>query len=443
MPALVSHKFRIHNAQQFYESFSEAANTVYYLYIGGPSAFGATNDGGSDSSPPTPTNSVANVEYLPWNDMVAAKRATAADVSMAIPRYNWTSGTTYVMYDNSDTNLIESDSFYVMTDEYNVYKCLRNSANGNVGIASTVKPTGVSTDTFETADNYLWKFMYKVQTADALKFLTNDYIPVKTLASDDGSDQWDVQSAAVNGGIYTIKVTGGGTGYTSGNNRSGIVVIQGDGSGATATANVVSGVVTSITVTNKGTGYNNATAYINEANTGAAVIVPIISPRGGHGADPVEELGGKYTMLNVRLDGTEGGTISTSNDFRKVGLLKDPYTYGTSTVALSTNHRQTFRYTYSGLSGTLTVDDTITVGSNTAKIVEANTTASYIFTTKPLPQNFSTAAFTTSGGASGTITAINTPGLQHYTGDVVYTEYRSPISRAADQIEDVKLIIEF
>ena len=90
MPATVSHKFRIHNAQQFAEGFSEAANTVVYLYIGGPSAFGASNDGGSDPNPPTPTTSTANVEYLPWNDMIGAKRATAADVSLAIPRYNWT-----------------------------------------------------------------------------------------------------------------------------------------------------------------------------------------------------------------------------------------------------------------------------------------------------------------------------------------------------------------
>lgn len=442
MPATVSHKFRIHNAQQFAEGFSEAANTVVYLYIGGPSAFGASNDGGSDSSPPTPTTSTANVEYLPWNDMVAAKRATAADVSLAIPRYNWTSGTTYKMYDDVDTNLIESDDFYVMTDEYNVYKCLRNSANGVTAVPSSVKPTGVSTDIFETADNYVWKFMYKVTTSDALKFLTNDYIPVKLLSSDDGSDQWDVQSAAASedGGIYVIKVTNGGSGYTDGGAQA-IVTITGDGSGATATANVTSGIIRSITVTNKGTGYNNATVSIGgTGSSGAATAV--ISPKGGHGADPVEELGGKYAMVNVRLDGTEGGTISTANDFRKVGLIRDPYTYGTTTRALATNYRQTFRYTVSSTTN-ITVDSTMTVGSNTAKVVEVDTVNSYVYTTKPYPMNFLNTSFTTSSGGSGNISANNTPGLQPYSGDILYTEYRSPISRADDQIEDVKLIVEF
>ena len=28
----------------------------------------------------------------------------------------------------------------------------------------------------------------------------------------------------------------------------------------------------------------------------------VISPKGGHGSDPVEELGGFYVMINVRLD---------------------------------------------------------------------------------------------------------------------------------------------
>lgn len=449
MPATVSHKFRIHNAQQFAEGFSEAANTVVYLYIGGPSAFGASNDGGSDPNPPTPTTSTANVEYLPWNDMIAAKRATAADVSLAIPRYNWTSGTTYKMYDDADTNLIESDDFYVMTDEYNVYKCLRNSANGVTAVPSTVKPTGVSTDFFGTADNYVWKFMYKVTTSDALKFLTNDYIPVKLLASDDGSDQWDVQSVAAteDGGIYIIKVTNGGTGYNGGDSATGVsnITITGDGSGATATSNIVSGVITSITVTNKGTGYNNAVISITGANTGTATGTAVISPRGGHGADPVEELGGKYAMINVRLDGNEANTISTANDFRKVGLIRDPYTYGTTTRALATNYRQTFRYTVTSITN-INVDDTMTVGANTAKVVETQNAGGgtyYIYTTKPYPRNFLNTSFTTSSGGSGTISANNTPGLQPYSGDVLYTEYRSPISRAEDQIEDVKLIIEF
>ena len=37
----------------------------------------------------------------------------------------------------------------------------------------------------------------------------------------------------------------------------------------------------------------------------------------------------------------------------------------------------------------------------------------------------------------------SSPEIDHDTGDVVYVENRSPITRAADQTENVKLIIEF
>ena len=428
MPAIVSSKFRVHNAQQFYEAFSETSNTIMYFYVGGPVAF--TND----ASPPTPTNSTANVEYLPWRDMVGLKRVTSSDVSLAVPRYDWTSGTVYDQYDDADTNLIESDDFYVLTDDYQVYKCLFN----NGGAASTTKPTGTSTSEFTTADGYIWKFMYKLSTGEVLKFLTTDYMPVKLLDSDDGSDQWDVQAAAIDGAIHVIKVTSGGSGYGS----APSVTITGDGSGATANCTLSGGAVSLVNVTNVGSGYTTATVTFD---SGAATATAIISPKSGHGANPIEELGGKYLVLNVRLDGNESNTISTANDFRKVGLIRDPYSYGTTTRHVATNVRQTYRYTISGATGTYSVDETVTVGANTATVVEWDATNGYLYTTKPTVKDFANASYVVGGtsSANGLITAINNPGIQPYTGDVIYTEFRSPISRATDQIEDVKLIIQF
>ena len=425
MASIVTSKFRIHNAQQFYESFSEAANTIMYLFVGKNTAFP------NDNVPPTPINSTANIEYTPWRDMYGVKRIQSADVTHAVPRYDWTSGTVYTAYDDTDVNIL-TENFYVMTEDYNVYKCLFN----NAGAASTTKPTGTSTSRFTTADGYVWKFMYTVSTAKALKFLTSDYMPVQTLSSDDGTTQWSVQSAAVDGSIEIVKVVSGGSGY----GVAPSVTIVGDGTGATANATISSGQVTAVTITNAGSGYTKASVTFS---SGAAAALPIISPRYGHGADPIEEMGAKYIMINVRLDGSESNTISTANEFRQVGIVRDPYLYGTTTRATASSYRQSFRYQMAAVSGTFSLDETITSGSNTASVVEWS--SPYLYTTKPVNQNFANSATATGGtsAATGTIAGITTPGLQPYTGDILYVENRVPISRAADQIEDVKLIIQF
>lgn len=430
MPAIVSNKFRLHNAQQFKEAFDEASNTVVYFYMGGPTAFT------DDLNPPTPSSTVANVEFTPWRDMIGAKRVQASDVSHVIPRHDWISGTTYSQYDDKLTTIV-TDEFYVVTDEYNVYKCLFNNNNA----VSTTKPTGISTSPITTADGYVWKFMFSITTADALKFLTTNYIPVKILSSDDGSAQWDVQAAAVDGAIHVIKVTSGGSGYT------GVpsVIITGDGVGANATAIVTANAVTAITVNTIGSGYTNATISFSGGSGANAAATAILSPKNGHGADPVEELGGLYVLVNSRLDGTESSTFSVANQFRKIGLIRDPYTYGTSSSALGSVYRQTHRYTMTGITGTFSIDETVTSGSNTATVVEYDSANGYLYTTMPQPRLFATSASVSGGssGASGTISAISNPGLQPYSGDVLYVENRSPIQRASDQIEDVKLIIEF
>ena len=425
MPSIVTSKFRVHNAEQFVEAFSETSNTIMYMFVGRNSAFP------NDNSPPTPVNSTANVEYTPWRDMFGAKRVTSSDVTHAIPRYDWTANTTYIFYDDQDTNLIESDNFYVVTDDYNVYKCLWNAGAG----ASTTKPTGVSTSPFTTADGYIWKYMYTVTTAKAIKFLTTSYLPVQTLTSDGGEDQWDVQAAAIDGGIHVVKVTAGGSGYGS----APAVTITGDGTGATANSTIAGGIVTAVTITNPGTGYTRASVAFA---SGAATATAIISPKGGHGSNAVEELGGKYVMINTRLDGTESNTITTANEFRQVGIVRDPYLYGTTTRAIASSYRQTFRYQLSGVSGTFNSDETVTSGSNTASLVEF--TSPYLYTTLPANLPFANSASVSgAGGATATIAAISTPGLQPYSGDILYVENRVPISRASDQIEDIKLIIQF
>jgi len=430
MPAVISNKFRIYNAAQFKEALDEPANTIMYFYVGGIKAYA------DEASPTSPGSAPANNDYYPWRDMFAAKRIQASDLSHVIPRHDWSLNTVYTQYDESTTNITQ-DQFYVITDDYNVYKCLFNNNGG----LSTVKPTGTSTSAITTADSYVWKYMYSVSTSEALKFVTSSHIPVKFLTSSDGSQQWNVQQAAIDGSIDVIRVLTGGTGYTS----TPSVAITGDGTGATATAVVTANTVTAINITARGSGYTTATVTISGGGASvAATAKAVISPKGGHGSNALEELGGLYLLLNTRLDGTESGTFTTLNNFRQIGLITDPLVYGGSTRAISSVYRQTYRYNLSGFIGTtFNPDDTVTFGSNTASVVEFDSANNILYTTLPVPREFPVGANLIGPSANGTITTIGTPGLKPYSGDIIYMENRIAVTRASDQVEDVKLIIEF
>ena len=62
--------------------------------------------------------------------------------------------------------------------------------------------------------------MYNISSTDVNAFVSTNYIPVKTLAADDSSVQWDIQQAAVNGAKQVVDITTGGSGYLSTGNTA-------------------------------------------------------------------------------------------------------------------------------------------------------------------------------------------------------------------------------
>lgn len=110
------------------------------------------------------------------------------------------------------------------------------------------------------------------------------------------------------------------------------VIITGDGSQtinciAKAVINATGNTINKIEVVNRGRGYKTATAVVNAASVVgvvAANVRPIISPRFGHGADPAAELNATKLCISVKFSNNESNTIVASNDFRQIGLLKDP-----------------------------------------------------------------------------------------------------------------------
>jgi hypothetical protein len=200
MAGNITKRFRLLNAEKFMEMLTDPLENMYLC-------IGKSRPWTDDNNPPPPLDSIENVEYNVWDNIISAKKIVPNNVSFAAIRYNWVTGNVYNQYDISTE--FQNGQFFVITDEYNVYKCMGN----NNGAVSTVKPTGRLPSVVTTADGYRWKFMCEISAAEAIKYATTQFIPIKTLTSDDGSFQWDVQAAAVNGSISTVKVTAGGTGY--------------------------------------------------------------------------------------------------------------------------------------------------------------------------------------------------------------------------------------
>ena len=486
MPAIITDRFRIHNSEQFSEAFSEASGNTFYLGIGRPQPFatstradGRTNNEGTDAAPITPADNV-NAQSFPYDDLLAAKKITSTDVTFVIPRRNWTTGTTYDIYRhdygeritgnttnqtaNSGASTIHDASFYVLTGERNIYKCLDNNGNS----ASTVEPTGTSTSILTTADGYKWKYMYTLSASQQANFLSTDFMAVETNTT--------VSSASVAGAINVVKIKTAGSGGADGTHTG--IAMRGDGTGGEVSVTVTSGAVTAVTVTNAGTGYTFATisnAQIVSAgatNLTGVELDCIIEPEGGHGSNAVTELGGFYVMMNTSLEGTESSNTSdftVANDFRKITLIRDPKSGGSA--ASTTTLRGTKAVNLSGVSGTFTPDEEINQASTGAvgKVVEwdsVNNILYYIQTrhsdegvdtngnlTAFSGQNVITGQSSTANGTPTTSTSTinsqvfasgySSPEIDADSGDILYIENRAPITRAADQTENIKLVIEF
>lgn len=108
------------------------------------------------------------------------------------------------------------------------------------------------------------------------------------------------------------------------------VRIRGDGSNAEARAiiNTSTNTISNVEILQRGSGYTYADITIEANNMAAAnlaVARAIMGPFGGHGSNPKEELNAQYVIISTDFANNESSNIPTHNDFRTVGLLKDPY----------------------------------------------------------------------------------------------------------------------
>jgi hypothetical protein len=474
--AIVTNKFRVAAASSFAQTFSTDS---VYLVIGRPQSWGDTsysttfsnqaNGTPADNNPPNPYDNYLN-ETAFWRDAMAGLRLNNSDVRLATTRYNWLPNTKYDMYRhdinasnptvNGVFNLADSNMIVYVTSTGNVYKCLFNgrSALNPAASFSTVQPTTTGAAPEVTADGYIWKYLYNISSAEA-DYITGSFIPVPT-----------TQTVSTSNGIHVILVSGAGTGYNSSNTT---LTIYGDGEGAAATPVISGSSISTITVTNPGRNYTWAKVIVNGAGT-AGSATAIIAPAGGHGSNLRQECSAFNVMISGTISGYANSDFPVNQDFRSVALIKNPYVYSTDqitsagTIATATTGRITESLNMSSVT-TITPDIVLAGGSSgavgIAVFVSSGTTQlQYI---QPVPadrpddilnstinvstgklRQFQNGETVTGAGYSNIINSSNgttlyAPELQPYSGDLLYLDYRQPVTRQAGQNEKINIVINF
>ena len=205
------------------------------------------------------------------------------------------------------------------------------------------------------------------------------------------------------------------------------------------------------------------TAFANSLNTQIAVVARSnavfdiqIGVPGGHGSNPVEELRSQSLMVTVELDQTENSTIPISDntntfDFNQIGILIDPLIANGAYTANSTNYRTTTRVLVSAAGITNFIDDeTVFVGDSLANATGVANVAHWDTGTNYLYINNITGTFQTQqvikGATSGVtlpILGVSNSDIKLFSGDLVYMENRSNVTRKDDQIDQVKIVLSF
>lgn len=225
---------------------------------------GTTNPNLNENNPPFPVDSMKDSHFNHWDDMIAAKRVSDSEVSHVIKRERadeiksgvrgWKTGLRYDEYDSRDDTMFDDDMLiHTLNEKFRVYKCVKRGVGRFSSIEPPVAnsimadyktagntvymwnyqssreplerdiscdpPNGKWTEDFmytgttqveKFNDGYQWKYYYTIDAAQALKFVTTSYIPVKRLRrengsiTDDSSDQYVVENASIPGAILNV-----------------------------------------------------------------------------------------------------------------------------------------------------------------------------------------------------------------------------------------------
>jgi len=378
-------------------------------------------------------------------------------------------------------------------------------SNDNAGIISTQEPLHTDLAPRKESDGYVWKYLYTLTPADVLKFDSTEYVSVPNdWTTTTNEEIARVRDNAVDGKIETILIEQQQIYNFFGTLTN--VPIRGDGTGglASITFDEESKPVL-VEVTNGGAGYTFATLDLDSvlpSLTGnKAIFNVIIPPPGGHGGNVYDELGANRVLVYGRIENDPTNPdFVVGNQFSRVGIIKNIKNFGSSTFFTGSSGSGVYAarittdsiaesldsamvQTTSGAKGTLVSFDSTT---QVARYIQPRTNLidtyaigtkividyNYVDTSTGIQtatgyqlSEFSPTSFTVgssnydidTGFNGDTVTVgsvtyylgqgfnggLASPDINIKSGEIVYVDNRSSVTRASQQREDIKIILEF
>jgi hypothetical protein len=250
--------------------------------------------------------------------------------------------------------------------------------------------------------------------------------------------QANIELQAVNGALEAIKVTAGGTGYTT-----APVTIVGDGSGAVATATISSGAIIKVAMTNVGSGYTWATITIGGDGTGATARA-IISPKGGHGKNAVDEFFAKDLMFSTTISSETSQGLAITNDLRQTGIIKNLASFGSSVRYRSSTGSACYKISATVDTTKFPKDEIIFQGVDNKRflIVESTSTSLLLQPLDDLLPNDGL-VYKNASNDEITTTAVVAPTIDKFSGDLLYINNKTAFTPTSSQAISFRTILTF
>lgn len=346
------------------------------------------------------------------------------------------------------------NQFYVRNIYDQVFKCLHAPTNTDSTTMPEITLGGQLPENpyIQTADGYKWKYLYTIPSGLKKKFFTEKYMPVIRDTT--------VYNNTVDGRIDIVQVIDGGSGYFNGSTVSNypIAAIAGDGTGATATVDVASGVITEVNITEGGSGYTLGSVTItdplqlNSGNT--ANLRVVISPQYGHGSDPVRELGASYEMISVDFAGDMEGLLPTSasDEFRQIFLVRNPRISANTDQATAAQYLMCTKLFVENravftLGSEVFIGDTYETAIFTATCVFYDSSSGILYVNNIVGDVDNTIGREIYQRDNilnyAQVFSVTKPSINTLSGEILYIENRDAVTRSVDQTETAKIVIEF